>query len=233
MPKGRELKKLVGPLLKRRPDLAYDQRMVFFVPLTHYLCGAHFISGFHGQYFQITALVDQLFDGADLPLLNRTSHNRALEKRVEETWLEDRDQASIDVSNIIEQHLLPPVAGVASPADHLDLPTFPLVGSWALTERAFGACFYGDFDAAQEWADKSLEEDLEFDMRFYKKKHIDLPDEELKFHSSDVARVLYLSRLLKRDRSAVIPLLHEWEAYKVRKLKLEKYWTPTPFPCET
>lgn len=232
MPKGHELKKLVGPLLKRRPEVAYDRRMVFFRPLTHYLCGVTFISGFYGQYFSISAVVDQLFDGSPMLFLNRTAHNRALEKRVDESWLEDHDRAAVEISGTIEQHLLPTVAGVTQPADHVGSPTFPTVGAWSWSERAFSACYYGDFDAAQEWADKVTEQDLTLVMRLYQENLPDLPEEDLKFHPSVEGRCIYLSRLLRRDRDAVIPLLHEWEAYKVRKLKLEKYWQPTLFPCE-
>lgn len=231
MPKGPELKKLVGPLLKRRPDLAYDRRMVFFRPLTHYLCGAYFISGFHGQYFSILALVDQLFDGGgEDPFLNRTTHNKALEKHVDESWLWNRDQASRVVSDIIEQHLLPVVAGVTEPRDHIDSPNFPLAGAWSWSERAFSACYYGDFDAAQQWADRCADKNQP---TVILENLLDLPDDELKFHPTVDGRCVYLSRLLRRDRDAVIPLLHEWEARKVRKMKLEKYWQPTPFPCET
>jgi len=224
------LKKLVGPLLKRRPELAYGRRMVFLRPLTHYLCGAYFISGFYGQYFSIVALVDQLFDGGgEHPLLNRTIHNKALEKHVDESWLEDRNRASEEVSDIIEQDLLPAVVGVTEPRDHLDSPTFPLTGARSWSERAFSACYYGDFDAAQEWADKCADKDEPVVIR---ENLLDLADDDLKFHPSVEGRCIYLSRLLRHDRNAVIPLLHEWEMHKVRKLKLEKYWQPTPFPCE-
>ncbi|MBY0612766.1 MAG: hypothetical protein K2P80_11335 [Beijerinckiaceae bacterium] len=39
-------------------------------------------------------------------------------------------------------------------------------------------------------------------------------------------------RLEARDRAGVAELLHQWEAYTVRQLKLEHLWQPSPFPVE-
>jgi hypothetical protein len=36
-----------------------------------------------------------------------------------------------------------------------------------------------------------------------------------------------------RDRLGIGKLLREWEAWSVRKMKLESIWEPTPFPVET
>jgi hypothetical protein len=35
-----------------------------------------------------------------------------------------------------------------------------------------------------------------------------------------------------QDKAGIAAKLHEWEAYSVKQLKLEKYWQPTPFPIE-
>ncbi len=35
-----------------------------------------------------------------------------------------------------------------------------------------------------------------------------------------------------RDRAGIAALLHRWEAESVTRLKLEKYWEPSPFPVE-
>ncbi|MDP1965855.1 MAG: hypothetical protein Q8K93_27065 [Reyranella sp.] len=85
---------------------------------------------------------------------------------------------------------------------------------------------------AAEWAEKYLDKSFLWAMGFYRENLIDAPDEYLRFHGTSDMRLIYLSRLLKKDRGAIIPLLHEWEALKVQRLKLEKYWRPTPFPCE-
>jgi hypothetical protein len=38
--------------------------------------------------------------------------------------------------------------------------------------------------------------------------------------------------VLAQDKAGIAAKLHEWEAYTVKQLKLEKYWQPTPFPIE-
>lgn len=38
--------------------------------------------------------------------------------------------------------------------------------------------------------------------------------------------------LMKGDKAALVKLLHEWEAREIRGTKVERYWTPTPFPLE-
>jgi len=63
MPTGRELKRLLQPLLARRKDLAFTGRMLFFSPVTHYLRGAFFlISRFHNIPNSV-AFVHQLCNG--------------------------------------------------------------------------------------------------------------------------------------------------------------------------
>jgi hypothetical protein len=38
--------------------------------------------------------------------------------------------------------------------------------------------------------------------------------------------------LTRGDRAALASLLHDWEAYTVKQLKIEALWEPTPFPLE-
>ena len=59
----RELKALLRPLLKRRPDLAYDRNVLFFSPLTHYLRGAALISSAYGKDFNVIPVAVQLYSG--------------------------------------------------------------------------------------------------------------------------------------------------------------------------
>ena len=42
----------------------------------------------------------------------------------------------------------------------------------------------------------------------------------------------YLLRTLRKERSLILPLLHDWEAHAVKGMKLTKYWKPAPFPGE-
>lgn len=51
----------------------------------------------------------------------------------------------------------------------------------------------------------------------------------------DYTRVIRVLRplIVVRDRVGIGKLLREWEAWSVRKMKLESIWEPTPFPVET
>lgn len=50
----------------------------------------------------------------------------------------------------------------------------------------------------------------------------------------DRARILrdLAPRIDARDRAGIAAVLHEWEAWSVKAIKLEKYWERTPFPVE-
>jgi len=66
----------------------------------------------------------------------------------------------------------------------------------------------------------------------YRSYSIEDATEADKFNKMDPWRVAYLGKLLQTDRSKVPALLHEWEEHTVNAFKLNKYWTPTPFPCD-
>lgn len=38
--------------------------------------------------------------------------------------------------------------------------------------------------------------------------------------------------LMKSDKTALVELLHEWEAREIKGTKVERYWIPSPFPLE-
>jgi hypothetical protein len=53
-----------------------------------------------------------------------------------------------------------------------------------------------------------------------------------RYHPVVYARMVYLFRKLQTDRRGVLRLLHDWEASSAKGCRIEKYWKPTPFPCE-
>jgi hypothetical protein len=234
MPNERMVKKLLRPLVDRRPDLAYARRMVFFTPVTHYLRGAIFVSGSYGQYFTVVNFVDQLFNGGWGALYNDAygSLTQAYKHTFEASWTKDPEQASFDISDLVERDA--PVEHIVTSEEYERWPHYmPSEGTTAwFAVYVLGACIRGDFDVATEWADKYLARTLSWNKRFYRENVIDATDEYLRLHDTNYTRLIYLSRLLKKDRGAIIPLLHEWEALKVQRLKIEKYWKSAPFPCE-
>lgn len=229
MPTSRELNTLLRPLLKRRSDLAYHKRMVFFQPLTHYLRGVVFFQGWSSGDFKAETFVTPLFDGDHAVHVGQVGPNsgRAY-RRFSEEWKEDPDAASAELCEYLEQQVLPIIEPMTAPFEIEKLPQYmgstyaeaPLVRS----TMAVGACFVGDLDKAQH---------LLVGIPEQRRPPAGPVTEKFKEEEDPFLRIAYLSELLRTDRSRVIPLLHEWEAAKVRHLDLGKFWKPTPFPCES
>jgi hypothetical protein len=235
MPTGRELKKYLGPLLARRPDLAYHDRTLFFLPLTHYYRGVVFWTSTWAKSIKFDTFCDMLFDGAEQPTLGGRHGPEVVylyHRFYPESWQQDPEGTWQDVFFRLEQEALPQVHHIDNPVALDRSPIFSSKREDIGADRILGPCALGKFDEAEELLDFVVADRLQGAIRAYEVNIPDLPDEEQKFHFRSFIRLYYLRRVFKRDRAGVIPLLHEWEAYKVRKLKLEKFWTPTPFPCE-
>ena len=230
MPNSRELKALVLPLLKRRPDLAFHKRTIFFAPLTHYLRGVIFFQGWSSGDFTAHVFATPLFDGADD--LHPGSLSEKAQRRFSETWRADPANASAELCDYLERQALPIVEPMVTPAEHEKLPQYiagysrgtpPLQSSLIRFIMASGACCNGEFDKAQG---------LLVGVAETRRRPVGPVTEDFRNHQDFFFRAAYLAELLHTDRSRVLPLLHEWKAAKVRHLGLGKFWTPTPFPCE-
>ncbi len=230
MPTGRELKKLLQPLLTRRKDLAFTGRMLFFVPVTHYLRGAFFnISRFSSASDTVT-FVHQLCNGRDTvdTMGNAGQHTYIMK----EDWETDLEKTSQELCDQMERYALPPVEHIVDRKRHEESPAYigGIVGDLASPKYVFtaalGACSEGDFDAAE----KVMSHVIGLTDQRYPVASV---TEEYRYHPNLIWRMAYLMRLLQTDRSRILPLLHDWEAHAVNGMKLTRYWKPTPFPCET
>lgn len=92
---------------------------------------------------------------------------------------------------------------------------------------ALGACYYGDYERARAVT------------VLYEHRHKvqwplmkELVTEEFKYAMYPPKRALYLAKMLRENEAGIPQLLHDWEKYSVETIKLTKWWTPTPFPCE-
>ncbi len=227
MPKSRELKKFLNPLLKRRPDLAYDRALLFFQPLTHYARGVKFISSNYGPALTCETFAVQLFDGQDqLDWGGSTGHHVHF---ISGPWTTDDDGALPSLCDHIEGRALPDVEAIVSPREHEKRPPYmpgqPHSGAPVRAlNLAAGACFDGDFDRAERVTGAFLPLHSDYTP--------EADPEKLKLDSDYFARIAYLDWMLRNDRKRIFPTMHEWEAHKVNTLKLTKYWTATPFPGE-
>lgn len=229
MASQRDLRTLLKPLFKRRPDLALVDRMVIIHPVTHYLRGVDFDWAWSHTGTCTTTFVNQLYNG--LPVPHWTGAPRTGNPGhffLHHGWKDDWEAASQVLCAALENKVLPSIEDMTDHVRHLNSPYRESglgieVGSPRYIQiAALGAAADGDFDLADRELERFLK-DFEFPM---KKRIIKNPISNLPWRLSN------LLHLIRTDRSAVPALLHKWEAMAVTGMKLNKYWKPTPFPCE-
>jgi hypothetical protein len=233
MPTGRELKQLLKPLLERRPELAFRGRTLFFAPFAHYLRGVEFVGFWTTSAARAESFARPLYDGY-LGILSAGTP-RGYSYRMPEDWKEDLAKTSQELCETLERHALPPVEPIVDYLQHLKATTY-MISPGPTANRPYHAPAYALAVAIGECTTNGtydLTEELlsEITAR-YPECPLESVTEEHR-HSVDFSwRVAYLLRTLRTDRSKVLPLLHDWEAFVVKELKLVKYWKPTPFACE-
>jgi hypothetical protein len=136
-------------------------------------------------------------------------------------WLWSDPTAPEEFVEIVERVALPKLRAVQTLQDYLNfaLPTSPLTLKYYWGMQIAFSIALGNLDAARD---------------VFKNN----PD-AAKYRGFDKYKPGLTSRLIERgrdlgpdDRAELARLLHEWEAYTVSKLKLEKLWERTPFPIE-
>ncbi|MGQ0581504.1 MAG: hypothetical protein ACT4O6_06180 [Reyranella sp.] len=234
MPTDKERRMLIRPLMKRRPDLQYHRQWIFMKPLTHYLRAVLIISGWYGRYFRLESMVVPLFAGTTSLHFRRTKATLPPEQKpfcreIGVEWLDDPERSAQEVSDIIEHEAFPPIADLTSPEALDKRPDY----SEDYIDPALGACFNGDFDRAERLIVEYVAKEKRtlFGGAFWPLS-LELVTEAHRNHEAEDWRIAYLGKLLQKDRSQVPGLLHEWEEVSVNALKLNKYWTRTPFPCD-
>jgi hypothetical protein len=228
MPTSQELNTvLLRPLLERRPDLRFARRVLFFSPLRHYLRGVVFVSNRSGAA-DVVAFACPLYTGCIHVEFDATA--KQYEFRLEPEWKDDPVNASRELCEVLEQRFLPPVEPIVDFEKHVQAPAYIPVKEpdrWQspgmLFWRALAACTLGDADTAEEILERA-----EAIALHYSRGPL---TEEFRF-GDFFQRVLYLLHILRTDRSRILPLLHDWEAFMVKSCRMAKYWKPSPFPCE-
>jgi hypothetical protein len=226
MATSRELKTLLRPLLQRRSDLAFVGRTLFFQPFTHYLRGVEFDTSSFGTTSRAFSFAHQLYNGQDCVdfHVGPTQHRYL----VKPDWKNDPERTSEELCEEMELRALPPVEPIVDYVEHQKatayLQGFHPKAPVRLFFLALGDCSVGDYDAAESKL-------TEFDQR--EREYLAAAaTEEHRYHINVLWRMAYLLRTLRQNRSEILPLLHDWEAFAVKSSKLTKYWKPTPFPCE-
>jgi len=226
MATSRELKVLLGPLLARRSDLGFIGRTLFLHPFTHYLRGVEFTASSLSSRSKGFSFAHQLYNGqASVYFTGASGQHTYL---LSSDWKENPVKASTELCDDMEHRALPPVEPIIDYTEHQKAPSYmPAHSSRApnfVFVLALGDCSIGEFDAAE-----SKLADFE---RYLPEYSAAAVTEAHRYHEYPLWRMAYLLRTLRQDHGQVLPLLHDWEAYGVKSMKLTKYWKPTPFPAE-
>ncbi len=230
MPTSREIKGLLRPLLDRRPELAFVGRTLFFTPLTHYMRGVVFVAYWTTSASRVVSFASPLYNG-HFDVDFGGEHNKQASFHMERDWKDDLQKTSQKLCGKIESYSLPPVEPLVDFPHHRKAPAYffgyssrrPYPPGYG-RNFALNACIEGKFDLAEEVLAESTEGILP-----------EIPKADIESFRQDIdwlKRAAYLLHALRTDRSKILPLLHEWEAFKVKACKMTKYWKPTPFPCE-
>ena len=202
-----EVKKLVGPLLKRNPDLTLVGRLVVVQPVHHILRGIYIDwRSFNSKLFVPTWAANVLFQP------NAFFHF-FWGKRVHGTWDISVPGLAEKLAEAIEQDALPTLRSIVTINDFVRFAN----GAWIEDHKPYVDVALGDLKAAESMCDFFASLNGRYGIR----------QEESEY----VVREL-CSRIADNDRSGLARLLHRHEAESVKRLKLEKFWKPTPFPIE-
>jgi hypothetical protein len=230
MATGGEIKKLLRPLLARRSDLVYWRRTICFVPFTRYLRGVTFVLPAYSKSTPMACFANQLCNGSHG--LDGASFESA---RIPEDWKDDVEGTSRRLCDELEKDLLPKIEPVTSFEEHLKrFPESESLGAYKMSDKSRGidfqfacnACTRGDFDGAEAAMIELL------DPNTFILGVPEIVTEEHRFSMMRQERMAYFVKTLRKGRTEVLTLLHDWEAFSVKSMKLEKYWKPLPFPCE-
>lgn len=217
-----EIKRYIAPLLERRHDLVLIGRRLVMTPVTHYARCVYFDrSRWKGSLIPV-AMVAPLYEGPpEAPPLE--GHQLRREKKA---WDLLEKGGETELCDALEARALPLIQNVLTPDDFLIyLQNFSPDFVIRKLSESIILLIKGDFQKAKTG--------LQALVAFYDKLNHDLVasgEPESEIAPLDAARNLF--DRLRDDPKALLRTMHEWEAGQVKLLKVERYWQPSPFPCE-
>lgn len=217
----RQVKRLVQPLLSRHDDLALVGRLIVLKPVGHLLRGIDIDRTSSADRFRPVWIVNSMFEDA-IPVISYSQGNDVAWKR--QPWSFATDGVADELAEQIETQALPALRSIATIADFypwaMDVPNTPYSIERNVPMRLCLDAALGNFDAAREHL-KTLRQ---YESSFLRNA---LSPDHLK-----VLMSAFAAKVESEDRAGVAAFLHDWECQKVKALKLEHLWQPTPFPVE-
>ena len=223
-----QVRKLVKPLLARRPDLILVGRMIVVAPVRHVLRAVYIDRTGEAARFKPRWVVLHLFQvyrdisfnlGGEIYKPRSTTWHDDYPT----LWWNDDPETPTVLAEAVENILtkLEPLGELEAYYRHL-IADKDHAYHLRPHQRVIVETARGNLDEVRTICGDELSKwpDNRFGNR---------PDE------LDMIRLpkLLCTRLANGNVSGIAALLHEWEAITVKNLKIEHLWEPTPFPLET
>lgn len=201
-----QVNQLVKPLLQRNSDLALVRRWVVVKPVHHILRGISIGRSLNPKLFVPTWSANFLFQpNARFHFFWGT--------RMRGIWDVDVPELPEKLADAIEREALPILRSIVTIDDFVKFAH----GAWPEDHRPYVDVAIGDFEAAQSMCDFFAGLNGHYGIRQEECEHV--------VHN-------LCPRIAANDRHGLAQLLRKYEAESVRRLKLEEFWEPTPFPIE-
>lgn len=216
-----EVRQFVQPFLARNPDFVLSKRLLVLKPVEHIVRGIYVDRTGASQYFRPVWAINCLFYPQHLFTF---TYGAEIYPRLPGLWELGELNLAENFADIAGELAAPRLRSFHTIED---LYGFAMSGNEHFgslknmnLKRLFFELARGDLDACEEICRMELAK----------------PDGTYwHTYQEDVDRIKHVIAplVLARDRAALAALLHGWEAIAVKKLKLEKFWQPTPFPLES
>ncbi len=218
-----EVRKLAQPLLERNPDLTIIGRFVFFKQVNHLLRGVYIDRRGDKLAFVPNWLVDCLFNPTKDKHVG-SGFGEQIYPYPEDEWYINNPNMSEKLAVRLEEVALPKLNTLKTIEQFSNI-TYSFCGQLMALDKISLRKLYVDLALGKfDLADTALE--IFSKQPEYRAKYFHSPEHYDEM--MDVVRPM----ILAGDKAGIAAKLHEWEAYTVKQLKLEKYWQPSPFPIE-
>ncbi len=216
-----EIRKLAQPFLRRNPGMVIVGRFVFFKQVGPLLRGIHIYRCGDKRAFVPNWRVDYLFrpiNNNDLGL------GEEIYPAPEDQWYIDNQNIDEKFADRMEEMALPRLDAYQTIEQFSNI-TYHFCGQLISLNKISLRKFYVDLALGKfEEADEAL--DFFSKQPEYRAKYFHSPE-----HYDEVMNIVR-PMVHANDKAGIAARLHEWEAYSVKQLKLEKFWQKTPFPIE-
>ncbi len=218
-----QIKKLAHPFLERNSNMVLLGRFVFFKQVDHLLRGIYVDKCGDKRAFRPVWTVECLCR----PLKDK-NFGIALGEQIYPApvghWFIDNPNIDEKFATSMEQIALPKLKTIET-IDQFSNITYSFCGQLMTLDKVSLRKLYVDLALGKF---EAVEEALEFFSKQldYRNKYFHSPE-----HYDEVMNIIR-PMVQAQDKAGIAAKLHEWEAYTVKQLKLEKYWQPSPFPIE-